>query len=492
MSLPLRTNGQVFGGLIVYSSRPDAFDEQESNILLELVNDVAYCITNVRREKNLVETRALLDNILQSSTKYSIIGVTTDGTIVFWNEGARRNYGYAAEEIVGQSWDILYAPGDRGSDAAYGLVESAKSRGIAEGDFERLRKDGTRFPASVAVTRRDDASGNPIGYLVISSDITEKRRADEQMRDAAQYTRSLIEASLDPLATISTDGKITDVNHATELITGQIRQRLIGSDFALYFTEPDKARAGYQRVFTKGFVIDYPLAIRHVSGTVTEVLFNASLYRLANGEVGGVFAAARDISRMLPADLLPTKRRRFGWRHVGIAVAAAAFVVAAVVMPTIVHDWLRIHEQQSDISRLTMTNATMQTLLNEVKPMPARIRAAEIRSGDFGAVYTTLYAIAAPDHQPGDIGKDQLLSRYGAEIASLSAGNCAALTHHLVDQTREVSAFIVCPIAQKGRLFGLLSVSWDQDDKVPANLDAALAATKQAGVDIGAIWARKG
>src|SRR5262249_3944207 len=106
MSLPLQTNGQVFGGLMVYSSRPDAFDEQEANILLELVNDVAYCITNVRREKNLVETRALLDNILQSSIKYSIIGAATDGTVVFWNEGAHRNYGYAADEVIGQSWDI--------------------------------------------------------------------------------------------------------------------------------------------------------------------------------------------------------------------------------------------------------------------------------------------------------------------------------------------------------------------------------------------------
>ena len=491
MALPLRTNGQVFGGLTVYSSRPDAFDEQESNALLELVNDAAYCITNVRREKNLVETRTLLDNILQSSIKYSIIGAGIDGTIVFWNDGARRNYGFAADEIIGQSWDILATPEDRTSGAANQLVEEAKSHGIAEGEFERVRKDGTRFPANVVVTRRDDASGQPIGYLVISSDITEKHRADEQMRNASQYTRSLIEASLDPLITINTDGKITDVNHATELITGQIRERLVGSDFALYFTEPDKARAGYQRVFTKGFVIDYPLAIRHVSGTVTEVLYNASLYRLANGEVGGVFAAARDISRMAPGDLVPAKRRRFTWRHVAIALVAAAFVVTAVAIPTLVPDWLRRQEQLAGIYRLTATNARMQVLLDEVKPTPARVRAARIQPGNLGFVYTVIYAIAATDHQPGIIGKDELLSRFGAEIASLSAGNCAHLTHRLMDQASEVADYIVCPIAEKTRLIGLLSISWDQGDKVPANLDAAMAATKQAGSDIATIWARK-
>lgn len=490
MSLPLRTASDVFGGLTVYSSRPDAFDEQEAGALLELVNDVAYCITNVRREKNLIETRTLLDNILQSSIKYSIIGVSIDGTIVFWNEGARRDYGYAADEIIGQSWNILYTPENRASDAAIRLVKDAKNLGIAEGEFERARKDGSRFPANVVVTRRDDASGQPIGYLIISSDITEKHRADEQMRDAAHYTRSLIEASLDPLITISTDGRITDVNHATELITGQIRERLIGSDFALYFTEPDKARAGYQRVFTKGYVIDYPLAIRHVSGTVTEVLYNASLYRLANGEVGGVFAAARDISRMLPEDLLPTRRRRLRWRQVGIAIAAAAFVVAAVVMPTVVPDWLQHREQQASIYRLTATNARMQALLDEVTPMPARARAARIQPGDLGPIYTVVYATSAPGHQPGIVGKDQLLSRFGAEIAVLSAGNCAHLPHRLMDQTTEVSDFIVCPIADKTRLIGLLSISWDPGDKLPADFDAAVAATKQAGSDIAAIWAR--
>ena len=84
---------------------------------------------------------------------------------------------------------------------------------------------------------------------------------------------------------------------ATELITGQRREHLIGTDFAIYFTEPEKARAGYRRVFTKGFVIDYPLAIRHVAGTVTEVLCNASLYHDANGAVGGRVRSLPAISR---------------------------------------------------------------------------------------------------------------------------------------------------------------------------------------------------
>jgi len=110
------------------------------------------------------------------------------------------------------------------------------------------------------------------------------------------YARSLLEASLDPLVTISPKGKVTDVNEAAVKITGISRKELIGSDFSNYFTEPDKAREGYQRVFADGFVTDYPLTIRHKDGHVIEVLYNASVYRDAKGNVAGVFAAARDIT----------------------------------------------------------------------------------------------------------------------------------------------------------------------------------------------------
>ena len=118
----------------------------------------------------------------------------------------------------------------------------------------------------------------------------------------AAYARSLIEASLDPLLTISPAGKIMDVNHATEIATGVSRQELIGQDFSDYFTEPEKAKEGYRQVFSQGMVRDYPLAIRHVSGQVTEVIYNASLYTNEAGEVQGVFAAARDITERKRAE----------------------------------------------------------------------------------------------------------------------------------------------------------------------------------------------
>jgi PAS domain S-box-containing protein len=113
---------------------------------------------------------------------------------------------------------------------------------------------------------------------------------------ASQYSLSLIEASRDPLVTISPKGKITDMNQATVNITGLTRENLTGTDFFDYFTEPQKAREVYQEVFAKGSVADSPLTLRHVEGKLTDVLFNGSVYKDHRGKVLGVVIVARDVT----------------------------------------------------------------------------------------------------------------------------------------------------------------------------------------------------
>jgi len=142
----------------------------------------------------------------------------------------------------------------------------------------------------IDVTDRENANR----ALIV--DIEDRVRVEEELVRVSGYARSLLEASLDPLVTISPGGVITDVNAATVTATGVPRRALIGSDFAGYFTDPDQARAGYREAFAAGSVTDYPLAIRNVDGSVTDVLYNASVYRDPDGDVAGVFAAARDIT----------------------------------------------------------------------------------------------------------------------------------------------------------------------------------------------------
>jgi PAS domain S-box-containing protein len=129
--------------------------------------------------------------------------------------------------------------------------------------------------------------------LAFQNDEKVKRAAELRI---ANYARGLIEASRDPLVTISPEGKITDMNMATVYITGIEREQLIGSDFFTYFTDPQMAREVYQEVFAKGTVADSPLTLRHKDGKLTDVLFNGSVYKNDEGKVLGVVIVARDVT----------------------------------------------------------------------------------------------------------------------------------------------------------------------------------------------------
>jgi PAS domain S-box-containing protein len=99
------------------------------------------------------------------------------------------------------------------------------------------------------------------------------------------------------------------VNEASATVTGFARERLIGTDFSDYFTEPEKAREGYKQVFEMGAVSDYPLTIRHRDGRLTDVLYNASVYKDVRGNVLGVFAAARDVTGQKKAEAEVAEQR---------------------------------------------------------------------------------------------------------------------------------------------------------------------------------------
>jgi len=111
-----------------------------------------------------------------------------------------------------------------------------------------------------------------------------------------QYASSLMEASLDPVITINTEGKIMDMNQAKVNITGIGRSELLGTNFYDYFTEPQKAREVYLEVFKYGSITDFPLTFRHRDGKLTDVLFNGSVYKDTNGNVLGAVVVARDIA----------------------------------------------------------------------------------------------------------------------------------------------------------------------------------------------------
>ena len=234
------------------------------------------------------------------------------GDKIFFNERWKEILGFAENELGNGlvQWESRVHPDDKDLTLStlHDCLDGKTPIYIRE---HRIRcKDGDYkwiLDRGMVVSRSED--GTPLRMIGTHSDITERKQLEEAARVNAEYVRSLLEASLDPMLTISTEGKINDVNSATERVTGVGRVQLIGSDFADYFTDPDKARAGYQQVFLQGAVTDYPLAIRHVAGKITEVLYNASVYRDGLGVVRGVFAAARDITQLKQATQELTQHR---------------------------------------------------------------------------------------------------------------------------------------------------------------------------------------
>lgn len=236
------------------------------------------------------------------------IVIDIEGNIVYVNDGFVKASKYNREELLSQNYRILtreyHLP-----EFYKALWETISSGHIWHGEINHPAKNGTFYWVDTLIAPILGPDGNPKKYISIGFSITVQKNM-RTIQLESQYAHSLIEASLDPLVTISAAGKITDVNEGLTKVTGVSREALIGTDFSNYFTEPDKAREGYLHVFDKGYVTDYPLSIRHINGTLTDVLYNASVYKNEQGNVIGVFAAARDVTAQRKAEEEVNKQRQ--------------------------------------------------------------------------------------------------------------------------------------------------------------------------------------
>ena len=220
-----------------------------------------------------------------------------------------------SDELIIDSKELSFQYEEKEKLAAELIIANKE---LAFQDEEKEKRAAELVIANKELVFQNEEKENRAAELVVANkelafqnEEKEKREIENKeleafsnsLKQASQYARSLIEASLDPLVTISPEGKITDVNEASVKVTGISREKLIGTDFSDYFTEPEKAREGYKKVFENGFVSDYPLTIHHKNGKLTEVLYNASVYKDDTGNVLGVFAAARDITAQKAEEL---------------------------------------------------------------------------------------------------------------------------------------------------------------------------------------------
>ena len=272
-----------------------------------------------RHAEALLKTGALQSAILNSGN-FSSITTDTKGVIQIFNVGAERMLGYTAAEVLNEitpadisdpqeviararalsiELDTTISPG-------FEALVCKASRGIEDiYELTYIRKDKSRFPTVVSVTALRDARDDIVGYVLIGTDNSarkqaeeERRKLDQRLRDQLFYTHSLIESNTDALLTTDPRGIITDVNKQTEALTGRRRDELIGAPFKNCFTDPGRAEAGVNRVLTEGRITNCELTVRASDGALTVVAYNATTLHRRDRSLQGVFVAARDVTEL--------------------------------------------------------------------------------------------------------------------------------------------------------------------------------------------------
>ncbi|MCL7412567.1 MAG: PAS domain S-box protein [ANME-2 cluster archaeon] len=222
-----------------------------------------------------------------------LVTFNQQGIILDVNEATIKATGRSREELIGTPFADYFTDPEKAYKGAMLVFETCEVR-----DYELVMKakDGTETIVAYNATVYEDQAGNVVGAFAAARDITQRKHAEQEIQNLQRYNRGLIETSLDPLVTFDKQGIILDVNEATIEATGRSREELIGSPFADYFTDPEKAHEGAMKVFETGEVRDYELVIKAKDGTETIVSYNATVYTDQDGNVVGAFGAARDIT----------------------------------------------------------------------------------------------------------------------------------------------------------------------------------------------------
>jgi PAS domain S-box-containing protein len=178
--------------------------------------------------------------LVQSIVDYAIYMLDPKGFVTSWNAGAERIKGFQTEEIVGQHFSIFYTEEDREAGMPEKVLDTARREGKFAGEGWRLRKDGTRFWASVVVDRINDDKGKLIGFAKITRDMTEQREAQQALLDAERRFRILIEGVTDyAIFMLDPEGRVANWNPGAERIKGYKPDEIVGQHFSRFYTPED-------------------------------------------------------------------------------------------------------------------------------------------------------------------------------------------------------------------------------------------------------------
>ncbi|TLY50534.1 MAG: PAS domain S-box protein [Gammaproteobacteria bacterium] len=276
---------------ILVSFNASVFKDDDGNV--RGIFAVARDVTEQRRlEEKLRESENYNRGLIESSVD-ALVTVNPDLTITDVNNQMVLLTGYPREELVGTPFKDYFTEPEH---AAAGVRQTLDEGTVTNYELVLKSLSGKRTVVSFNAGTFKDTAGRIAGILAAARDITAQKKLEEQLRDQQNYNRSLIESSVDALMTVDPNGIIADVNEQTVKLSGYNRKQLIGSPFVDYFTDPELASSGVKKTFDAGQVTNYELVVKSKSGRRVPVSFNAAVFRETSGEVGGILAAAREIT----------------------------------------------------------------------------------------------------------------------------------------------------------------------------------------------------
>jgi PAS domain S-box-containing protein len=185
-------------------------------------------LLNVNGLETAEDAVGFLETILEASTEHSIIAVDAVGRIVGFNAGAGRLYGYDLAEAVGQSHSLLHTEADVRAGLPQRMLQSSLTDGSWKGVVERRRKDGSHFTGRVVLTPRRGPGDDAVGFLIISSDITEEIRLTQELERTTAFAEALLESAPDAMVIVDGEGTIRLANAELERLFGYDRETLAG------------------------------------------------------------------------------------------------------------------------------------------------------------------------------------------------------------------------------------------------------------------------
>ena len=180
--------------------------------------------------------------LIEAVTDYAIYMLDPDGTVVSWNPGAQRFKGYSADEIIGQHFSRFYTEEDRAAGVPKRALETALREGKFESEGWRVRKDGTRFWAYVVIDPIRAPSGELVGFAKITRDLTERKAAEEKLRQSQEQFQLLVQGVTDyAIYLLDPGGNVSNWNLGAQRIKGYLPEEIVGQHFSRFYTDEDRA-----------------------------------------------------------------------------------------------------------------------------------------------------------------------------------------------------------------------------------------------------------